>query len=157
MKYFWLTPPELYNSLNDEFDFDFDPCPYPTPEWDGLNVEWGKSNFVNPPFKTSDGGPIRKWIVKGIEEHNKGKTVVFLLPVYTHYMDLLLSDDDRFRFLGRVKYLEKETKEIGPNPRFNSMLIILRARVSHTHPESDKKSQQAGASHTDDRGDNSGK
>jgi len=50
-KHYWLTPPELYAELNAEFHFDFDPCPYPLPEgFDGLEREWGKSNYVNPPF-----------------------------------------------------------------------------------------------------------
>ena len=50
-KHYWLTPPELYDELNAEFNFDFDPCPYPKPEgFDGLTCEWGQRNYVNPPF-----------------------------------------------------------------------------------------------------------
>ena len=46
------TPPELYNTLNNEFKFDFDPCPlnHNLNLWDGLEIEWGKSNFINPPY-----------------------------------------------------------------------------------------------------------
>jgi hypothetical protein len=41
-KHYWLTPPEMYKQLNDEFAFTFDPCPYPKPEnFDGLDAEWG--------------------------------------------------------------------------------------------------------------------
>ena len=36
----WATPPELYNKLNDEFNFDFDPCPL-NATFDGLSIEWG--------------------------------------------------------------------------------------------------------------------
>ena len=34
----WETPKELYDELNDEFDFNFDPCPinHDTTKWDGL-------------------------------------------------------------------------------------------------------------------------
>ena len=44
----WATPQWLYDKLNDEFDFDFDPCPLNS-KVDGLNIKWGKRNFVNPP------------------------------------------------------------------------------------------------------------
>lgn len=50
----WETPKELYDKLNDEFHFDFDPCPINlgeiTPDKDGLKIDWGKSNFINPPY-----------------------------------------------------------------------------------------------------------
>lgn len=48
----WATPSSIYDPLNVEFNFDFDPCPYNvnpiTPETDGLLIEWGNVNFVNP-------------------------------------------------------------------------------------------------------------
>lgn len=51
-KHYWLTPPELMESLKEEFQFDFDACPFPRPEeFDGLQNEWGSSTYVNPPFK----------------------------------------------------------------------------------------------------------
>ena len=31
-KHYWLTPPHLYASLNEQYTFDFDPCPYPKPQ-----------------------------------------------------------------------------------------------------------------------------
>lgn len=77
------TPMWLFESLNDEFHFDHDPCPMnwekqdpSTRQPDGLlpETEWGDCSFVNPPFSH-----IKKWIVKGLEESRKGKTVVFLL------------------------------------------------------------------------------
>ena len=48
----WKTPKSLYDSLDKEFHFDFDPCPFKhdITLWNGLNVEWGNSNFVNPPY-----------------------------------------------------------------------------------------------------------
>lgn len=85
-KHYWLTPPELYESLNAEFRFDFDPCPYPLPDgFDGLTCEWGKRNYVNPPFGSimhqgRKKGPTA-WMRKAVEEWRKGKLVVIVYPV----------------------------------------------------------------------------
>ncbi|NIN21148.1 MAG: adenine methyltransferase, partial [Candidatus Aminicenantes bacterium] len=70
----WKTPKAVYQTLDAEFNFDFDPCP-PNPKFNGLVCEWGQCNFVNPPY----GREIKAWVNKGIEEHKKGKTVVFLV------------------------------------------------------------------------------
>lgn len=44
----WKTPKVVYQVLDSEFSFDYDPCPA---KWDGavdgLNSEWGQSNFGN--------------------------------------------------------------------------------------------------------------
>lgn len=91
-KHYWLTPPELYSSLNSEFDFDFDPCPFPKPEdFDGLTCNWGKSNYVNPPFGSilhqgpGDKKPKKKgptaWARKCIEEYKKGNKSVMVFPI----------------------------------------------------------------------------
>lgn len=74
----WQTPKELYEKLDKKYHFDFDPCP-PNHSFDGLSIEWGNSNFVNPPY----GNEIPKWLKKGYEESLKGKTVVFLIPSRT--------------------------------------------------------------------------
>ena len=69
------TPKPFYDELDKEFGFDFDPCPI-DPQFDGLKAEWGKCNFVNPPYSS-----IPKWIEKGIKECKKGKKCVFLVPI----------------------------------------------------------------------------
>ena len=74
----WKTDAEVYKALDAEFRFDFDPCPS-NPQVDGLAVDWGSANFVNPPY----GKEIGKWIQKGYSEWLKGKTVVFLIPSRT--------------------------------------------------------------------------
>lgn len=79
-KHYWLTPPELMEQLQQEFSFDFDPCPYPKPEdFDGLMVEWGKINYVNPPFN----GPT-KWVRKALEEYKKGNQKLERCEVVCH-------------------------------------------------------------------------
>lgn len=75
----WETPDYLYKALNDEFNFDFDPCPLMA-DFDGLSIEWGKSNFINPPYNRID---KPKFIQKAFEEWNKGKTCVLLVPSST--------------------------------------------------------------------------
>lgn len=74
----WKTPKAVYQILDAEFKFDHDPCP-PNFLVDGLKSEWGISNYVNPPY----GKDQAKWLKKGYEEWQKGKTVVFLIPSRT--------------------------------------------------------------------------
>lgn len=73
----WKTPRAAYQMLDAEFNFDFDPCP-PNAHFDGLAGSWKQSNYVNPPFKD-----IAKWVRKGFEQWELGKTVVFLIPART--------------------------------------------------------------------------
>jgi hypothetical protein len=119
-KRYWLTPPEIYKKLNDEFNFDFDPCPCPRPEnYNGLVVPWGSSNYINPPFRKKDspfGGPTA-FARKAIEEMKNGKTSVLLLPVQS-YVNLLLEAGAELRSMGRVRFLEADTREPqkGPSP-----------------------------------------
>lgn len=78
----YATPPDFYNKLNERFKFDFDPCPYNEREivTDGLKIDWGLTNFVNPPYSQK---LKEAFVKKGIEEMKKGKTSVFLIPVST--------------------------------------------------------------------------
>ena len=77
----WKTPQSFYDKLNETYDFDFDPCPFQHDmSWDGLQVEWGQSNFVNPPYSRPH---LKNFILKGIEESKKGKLCVFLIPAST--------------------------------------------------------------------------
>ena len=75
----WKTPDDLYNKLNAEFNFDFDPCPLHA-DFDGLSIEWGQRNFVNPPYSRK---LKEAFIIKAGEETDKGKMCVLLLPVST--------------------------------------------------------------------------
>lgn len=110
---YWLTPPDLWQQLNEEFHFDFDPCPCPRPpEYNSLVVPWGKSNFVNPPFLHSDaphGGPA-SFARKAIEEAQAGKTSVLILPV-PWSIHLLMAAGAEIRYGGKVRWLEVETGE----------------------------------------------
>lgn len=106
----WATPKDLYDQLNSEFNFDFDPCPLNS-DFDGLKLEWGKSNFINPPYSRE---LKEKFVVKAIEEFRKGKKCVMLLPVSTStklFHDHILPNATDIRFLrGRVKFSGTNTK-----------------------------------------------
>lgn len=112
---YWLTPPDIYDALNAEFSFDFDPCPYPRQEgYDGLLVPWGSSNYVNPPFKRADGSPTA-FAHKAIAERAKGNRSVVLLPVPSYAMHMIAAGAE-VRSMGRVRWLEAETKEPYKSP-----------------------------------------
>ena len=129
MNRYWITPPELYKSLDAEFNFNFDPCPYPRPGgYNGLWGPWGKMNYCNPPFRKTDGntdGPTA-FVRKAIIEQQQGNSTVLLLPVQS-YVNLLLEAGAELRSAGRTKFLEVLTGEPlpGPSPTF---LAILRGR-----------------------------
>ncbi len=115
-KHYWLTPPDVYNKLDEEFHFDFDPCPFPKPDdFDGLTCEWGSSNYVNPPFGSimhegKKKGPTA-WVRKAIEESNKGKCVVLVYPVdkwLLMLMKVIIGERGSIRNLGDIKWLATE-------------------------------------------------
>lgn len=111
-KHYWLTPAELMDELQNEFQFDFDPCPYPKPEnFDGLTCEWGNSNYVNPPFGSIIHQGKKKvptaWARKAIEEHRKGKKVVLVYPI-DKWILMLLAEGAKVRNLGDVKWCATE-------------------------------------------------
>lgn len=112
-KHYWLTPPELYSQLKQEFHFDFDPCPFPKPEgFDGLLSGWGMSSYCNPPFGSiigSDGkkkGPTA-WARKAIQEFKAGKKVVLVYPV-DKWILMLMQHACEVRNLGDVRWCATE-------------------------------------------------
>jgi hypothetical protein len=125
---YWLTPPDIFKKLDDEFHFNFDPCPYPYDK-DGIEIEWGESNFVNPPFRKKDAinghGPTA-FVRKAIEENKKGKTSVLIIPTQS-YVNMLIETGAEMRSLGRIKWIDAVTKKEckGPSP---ITAFILRGR-----------------------------
>ena len=99
---YWETPGALYEHLDSLFEFDFDPCPH-NPSFDGLSVDWGTSNYVNPPY----GREIGKWIKKGYGEYLKGKRVVFLIPSRTdtkYWHDYIMKASTIWFLKGRIRF-----------------------------------------------------
>jgi len=106
----WLTPPDVFKKLDDEFHFTFDPCPYPFTK-DGIEISWGESNYVNPPFKKADsqnGNGPTAFIRKAIAEHQNGKSSVVVVPTPS-YVNLMLEAGAELRSMGRIRWLHKET------------------------------------------------
>lgn len=105
----YATPPDFYTELDKEFNFDFDPCPYNeneiTTETNGLLKDWGKSNFINPPYSQK---LKEAFVLKAIDEQKKGNTSVFLIPVSTStklFHEYIKPNAKEIRFLkGRIKF-----------------------------------------------------
>jgi hypothetical protein len=124
----WSTPKDFYDKLNDEFHFDFDPCPLNS-EVDGLMIEWGRSNFVNPPYSRQ---LKEAFVEKALFESKYGKTCVLLLPVSTStklFHDVILPNAKEIRFVrGRIRFIGTNTKGqlVDSNtPMHDSMIVIF--------------------------------
>ena len=132
-KHYWLTPPEVYTPLDQEFNFDFDPCPYPLPEgFDGLTCEWGKSNYVNPPFGSiihegKKKGPTA-WARKAMAEADKGKDVVLLYPI-DKWILMLLEYGVEIRNLKDIKWLATEDNSPGKGTGRHIACFILKGKI----------------------------
>ena len=128
-KHYWLTPPKLMEALQQEFQFDFDPCPYPKPDdFDGLDAEWGKSNYVNPPFGVVMHKGKKKgataWARKCIEEYRKGKRVVMVYPI-DKWVLMLLDAGAKVRNLRDVKWVATEDGSEGKGTGRHIACFIL--------------------------------
>lgn len=126
----WATPDWLYNQLNAEFSFDFDPCPLKA-DFDGLAIDWGQSNFVNPPYNRID---KPKFIQKAYEEYLKGKTSVLLIPAATsirQFHEVILPHAE-VRFLkGRVSFKGVNSKGVYTEKnkgKHDSMIVIFKPK-----------------------------
>lgn len=125
---YWLIPPEIYEPLDQEFKFTFDPCPFPFQK-DGIEIDWGDVNWVNPPFRKKDSinghGPTA-FVRKAIEEQKKGKTSVMIMPVQS-YVNMLLEAGAELRPVGRVRWIDANSGRRVPSPSTNA-LFVLRGR-----------------------------
>tara|TARA_Y100000401_G_scaffold101095_1_gene90431 strand:+ start:1219 stop:1641 length:423 start_codon:yes stop_codon:yes gene_type:complete len=128
----WATPKDFYAELNKEFNFDFDPCPLHA-DFDGLTIEWGKRNFINPPYSRK---LKEAFVKKAIIEAGKGKLCVCLLPVSTStvlFHDHILPNATDIRFV-RKRLIFKGVNTFGEcvdesvngaRPMHDSMLVIF--------------------------------
>lgn len=116
----WSTPKEFYDKWNKEFNFDFDPCPLHS-DFDGLKINWGKRNFVNPPYSK-----VKDFLKKSLEELEKGNAELCVFLVFTNTDTAWFHDyvygKAELRFIrGRLKFGGGENSAMRP-----SMLCIFR-------------------------------
>lgn len=118
----WETNDELYAILNEEFNFDFDPCPLNS-TFDGLVIDWGERNFINPPYNRQD---KPKFINKTVQQFKKGKLCVLLIPAATgtKQFQKVLAPLCRFR-LTWDEWIEKKSLL-----RRENCIIFLAGRVA---------------------------
>lgn len=123
----WATPKWFYDQLDNEFSFDFDPCPL---GWgiDGLAIDWGKRNFINPPYSRK---LKEAFVNKALEQSRSGKLCVLLLPVSTStklFHEIIKPNAKDIRFLkGRLKFnlngIEDKKRNCGMH---DSMIVIFK-------------------------------
>lgn len=125
----WETPLDLFERLDQEFNFDLDVCAnslnkkcdkYYTLEENGLIQEWKGNIWCNPPY----GRNIVKWVKKAYESSLNGNLVVMLLPARTDtkwFHDYIYNKSE-IRFIkGRLKF--SNSKLSAPFP---SMIVIFK-------------------------------
>jgi len=131
----WETPQNLFDELNEEFNFTLDPCAtsknakcskYYTVKENGLKQNWSKDIvFMNPPY----GGHTGSWIKKAHEESKKGAVVVCLIVSSTdrtYWHDYIFPYASEIRFLrGRIRF--GEAKSTAP---FASAIVVFRNKKS---------------------------
>jgi len=112
----WETPQELFDKLNDEFDFDTDVAAsadnakcdiYLTEEDDALSISWNDLGniFCNPPYESKlQNGFIKKAYEESLNTDNK---IVLLIPARTdtlRWHEYIIGKAE-VRFLrGRLKF-----------------------------------------------------
>ena len=95
----------------------------------GLDGDWGKRNYINPPYSRQ---LKEAFVKKAIEQANKGRLCVMLLPVSTStrlFHDWIKPNAKEIRFVrGRIRFLGTNTKgEYVTNkaPMHDSMIIVF--------------------------------
>ena len=136
----WETPQDLFDNLNNEFDFDLDAfasdknakCKhFFTEQDDALQQDWTehKSIFINPPYTSKVQDEVLKKINDTISSNWRG-VIVLLIPARTdtkRWHDYIFNKADDIRFIkGRLRF------EIDGVPRgsstFPSAVIVYDRR-----------------------------
>lgn len=131
----WLTPPALFEILNDEFNFDLDSaaspdnslCPrFISEKENALVAPWeGKNVWCNPPYTL-----IGPFVKRAYEEHLTQKnTVVILIPSYTdpkYWRDYVTKAHEIRHLVGRLQFIDGLTKTKKQSARFPSTVVVFK-------------------------------
>ena len=132
----WQTPMSLFNALNNEFSFVCDVAAsnenklckmYFDEAGNALDplCDWFKSNWCNPPYSN-----IMPWVRKAKIEHEKGKTIVMLVPADTSvkWFKEAYNSCNEVRFIsGRLAFINAATQKPVKGNNKGSVLFIWRA------------------------------
>ena len=137
----WETPKELFDDLNNEFDFELDAfasdknakCKhYFTEKDDSFQQDWTryKSIFINPPYTSKVQDEVLKKINDTISHPDWKGVIVLLIPARTdtkRWHDYIFNKADDIRFIrGRLRF------EVDGIPRgsstFPSAVIVYDSR-----------------------------
>ena len=128
----WATPQDLYDKLDEEFNFTLDPCAtdknakcdkYYTIKENGLIQDWSKDVvFMNPPY----GREIKHWVLKAYLESKRGAIVVCLIPsrTDTRYWHDYIFPYAEIRFLKNRMYFKNQDNE-GDRAPFPSAVVVF--------------------------------
>lgn len=126
------TPDELFDTLNQIFDFRIDVCAtvqntkcptFFTKERNGLEQEWKGRCWMNPPY----GREIGAWVQKAYNESQKPNcTVVALLPARTDtiWWHNYVIKSEVFFLRGRLKFGNQQN-----SAPFPSAIAVFRQNV----------------------------
>lgn len=133
----WATPQNLFNRLNEEFQFNTDVCAiqdnakcehFFSPEINGLDQEWKGSCFMNPPY----GKVIYDWLEKAYMESLKGSIVVCVIPARTdtrYFHEFCMRASEIRLVKGRLKFGDSNN-----SAPFPSAIIIFNKYTYRGYP-----------------------
>jgi site-specific DNA-methyltransferase (adenine-specific) len=125
----WETPDDLFEELDDEFNFTIDVCAheenaklevYWDEDDDALEQDWCRDIcWMNPPY----GRSVYKWMKKAYEEYQRGATVVCLIASRTdtkYWHEFCMNASEIRLVKGRLKFGGQEN----PAP-FPSAIVVF--------------------------------
>lgn len=129
----WQTPKEVFNTLNEEFNFVCDVaasknnalCPaYIDEKMNALSdsVGWFSINWCNPPYSN-----ILPWVKKAQKEYYRGNNTVMLVPADTSvkWFKEAFHSCQQVRFIsGRLSFIKAETQKPVSGNNKGSVLFI---------------------------------